>query len=63
MESGLTMVVHSVVLSGLLYLGLTYGLKQPQVKAVDRSVLVGGVLVVYMTLFGHGLPTRMNPNL
>jgi hypothetical protein len=31
--------------------------------AQDRSVLIGGVALVYMLLFGHGLPTSINPNI
>ena len=61
MESSLTMVMHSVIISLVLYVVLAYGLKQPEPVALNRSVIVGCVACVYMILFGHGLPTKMNP--
>ena len=38
-------------------------LKQEQVKAETRSILIGSVLLLYMTLFGHGLPNSINKNI
>jgi hypothetical protein len=29
-------------------------------KAQNRSILLGAVIVIYMILFGHGLPTKIN---
>ena len=60
MESGLTMLLHSVVLSIILYLIMVYVLQQSTIKAQNRSILLGAVIVIYMILFGHGLPTKIN---
>ena len=37
--------------------------KQEQVKAETRSILIGSILLMYMTLFGHGLPNSINKNI
>lgn len=63
MESGLTMVVHSVVLALVLYLVMRYALGQSAAVAEDRSVLLGALILAYMVLFGHGLPKRVNPRI
>jgi hypothetical protein len=38
-------------------------MKQPARSAEDRSVLLGAIVLVYMVLFGHGLPKRINRNI
>ena len=60
MESALTHLFHSVILSIILYLIMLFGLKQSQNMALNRSILIGAFALVYMILFGHGLPTRVN---
>ena len=42
---------------------LFYGLKQSAHVAEDRSVLIASLVLVYMVLFGHGLPTKINKNI
>ena len=63
MENGLMMVVHSVIIGILLYLFMIYILGQKQIVAENRSVLIAALILVYMILFGHGLPTSINKNL
>ena len=63
MESGLMMLLHSLIIGVLLYLVMFYVLHQPQVVAENRSILLACVALVYMILFGHGLPTSLNKNL
>jgi len=60
MESGLTMLLHSVVISIILYFIMVYVFQQSSMKAQNRSILLGAVIVIYMILFGHGLPTKIN---
>ena len=62
-ERGLVMLCHSVIIAVVLYLVLLYGLKWSAMKSENMSVLVGGLVVSYMVLFGHGLPTKINSNL
>jgi hypothetical protein len=37
-----------------------YVLKQPQRIAENRSILVAAIVLIYMILFGHGLPRKIN---
>jgi hypothetical protein len=57
MERGLMMVVHSVIIGALLYLGMTFLLGQSQPIAENRSILIAAFVLIYMILFGHGLPS------
>jgi hypothetical protein len=63
MESGLTMLLHSVIIGVLLYIFMIYVLGQKQVVAENRTLLLSAVILIYMILFGHGLPTSINKNL
>ena len=63
MERGLTMVLHSVIIGILLYLFMLYILKQNQMVAENRSIVLAALILVYMISFGHGMPTSMNKNL
>jgi TRAP-type C4-dicarboxylate transport system permease small subunit len=63
MESGTTMLFHAVLLMLLSYVLMRYVLGQSSAVAEDRSVLLGGVVLVYMVLFGHGMPGRVNPRI
>ena len=60
MERGLMMVVHSVIIGIVLYLLMFYGLNQSQRMAENRSILVAAIVLIYMILFGHGLPRKIN---
>jgi hypothetical protein len=64
MESGLKMVMHSIIIGVVLYILMVYLLKQTQPVATDRSILIGAIILVYMTLFGHSFPPgKINPNI
>jgi len=63
MENGRMMVLHSVIIGVLLYLFMIFILGQKQIVAENRSVLLAAVILIYMILFGHGLPTSINKNL
>ncbi len=63
MESGLTMVLHSVIIGILLYLFMIYILEQKQIVAENRSIVLAAFILIYMISFGHGMPTSMNKNL
>ena len=57
------MLLHSVIIGILLYLFMIYILGQKQIVAENRSILLAALILVYMILFGHGLPTSINKNL
>jgi hypothetical protein len=63
MESGFMMVIHAIFITIILYLGMKYGLGQNDMKSQNRSILIGAVVLIYMILFGHGLPTSINKSL
>ena len=63
MESGLTMVLHSVIIVILLYLFMIYILGKKQMVAENRSIVLAAFILIYMISFGHGMPTSMNKNL
>jgi len=56
MERGLMMIVHSAIIGVLLYLGMTFLMGQSQPVAENRSILLAAIALIYMILFGHGLP-------
>ena len=57
------MVLHSVVIGILLYLFMFYLLKQKQNVAENRSIVIAAFLLIYMIVFGHGMPNSINKNL
>jgi hypothetical protein len=46
-----------------LYFLMTLVLRQNPVVAENRSILLAAVVLIYMILFGHGLPMSINKNL
>jgi hypothetical protein len=62
-ERGLTMVVHSVVIGITMYAIMTLILKQSPAIAENRSILIASCVLIYMIVFGHGLPGRINHQL
>ena len=63
MEKGRMMLMHSVIIGILLYVFMIYILGQKQNVAENRSILLATLILTYMILFGHGLPTSVNKNL
>lgn len=63
MESGFTMLIHSVMITAILYIIMRFILKQPEMISQNRSLLIGSLVLIYMILFGHGLPKHMNTNI
>jgi len=57
------MVVHSAIIAVVLYFVMTLVLKQKESVAENRSILIGALVLAYMILFGHGLPTSVNKGL
>jgi hypothetical protein len=57
------MLLHSLLIGLLLYVIMVFLMKQPARIAEDRSVLLGALVLIYMVLFGHGLPKRINRNI
>lgn len=62
MERGLTHLLHAAILGVVLYVLMVYVLKQSTPLAENRSILIAAVALIYMILFGHGLPKKLNAN-
>jgi VIT1/CCC1 family predicted Fe2+/Mn2+ transporter len=60
MESALSHLFHAFIIAVILYLFMIFVLGQSQTKAMNRSILIAAIALVYMILFGHGLPTHIN---
>ena len=63
MESGLTMLVHSAVIGVILYVIMVYVLKQRRIVAENRSIVLAAIVLIYMVMFGHGMPNKVNSDL
>jgi len=63
MEKGRMMLLHSVIIGIFLYLFMVFLLSQNENVAENRSILLAALILAYMILFGHGLPTSINKNL
>ena len=63
MENGRMMVLHSIIIGVLLYLFMIFILGQNQTVAENRSIILAAMRLIYMILFGHGLPTSINKSL
>ena len=57
-EGGFMMFIHSAIISVVIYVIMRFLLKQPEIVSQNRSVLIGAFILIYMVLFGHGLPDR-----
>jgi putative effector of murein hydrolase len=60
MEGTLNHVFHAFIITIILYIVMKFLLRQSQTMALNRSILIGAVALIYMILFGHGLPTHIN---
>ena len=63
MERGLMMVLHSVIIGLILFILMVFVFKQKEVVAENRSIVIAAFVLIYMVVFGHGLPTSVNKDL
>lgn len=59
MEKVFSHIFHAFIITVVLYLIMFFLLKQSKTMALNRSVLIGSLAIVYMILFGHNLPTQI----
>jgi putative effector of murein hydrolase len=60
MEGTLNHLFHAFIITVILYLIMKFVLRQSQNMALNRSILVGAIALIYMILFGHRWPTHIN---
>jgi hypothetical protein len=63
MERGLMMVLHSIIIGLILYMLMVFVFNQDAMVAENRSILIAAVILIYMILFGHDIPRKLNSNL
>ena len=62
-ERGVMMAFHGLIIAIILYVIMVFLLKQQPIVAENRSIIIGALVVIYMILFGHGLPGPINKNI
>ena len=60
MDNALSHLFHAVIITLILYIIMKFFLKQSETMSLNRSILIGALVLIYMILFGHGLPTHIN---
>ena len=63
MERGLTMLLHAILIGIVLYALMVFVLGQRPHIAENRSILIASIVLIYMIVFGHGLPGAINKHL
>jgi hypothetical protein len=63
MERGLMMLLHAVLIGIILYVLMVFVFRQSAVVAENRSILLAALILIYMVMFGHGMPTTINKQL
>ena len=62
-ERGAIMFAHSAMIGIVIYMMMRYVFNQSALVAEDRSIVIGAFVLIYMVMFGHGMPGQMNRNL
>jgi hypothetical protein len=60
MEQHWMMVLHSILIGAIACVFMIFGLGQQNEVAERRSILIASFALIYMILFGHGLPLKLN---
>jgi hypothetical protein len=60
MDQPWMMVVHALVIGVVLFVLMKFVLKQSDEVAERRSILIAALALIYMIVFGHGMPTKIN---
>lgn len=62
-ERGAIMLAHSAMIGIVVYMMMRYVFNQSPFVAEDRSIVIAAFVLIYMVMFGHGMPTQLNKNL
>lgn len=62
-ERGSMMLIHAAMIGAVIYMTMRYILNQPALVAEDRSIVIAAFVLIYMVMFGHGMPNQLNRNL
>uniref|UniRef100_A0A6C0AQM3 Uncharacterized protein n=1 Tax=viral metagenome TaxID=1070528 RepID=A0A6C0AQM3_9ZZZZ len=59
MENALSHLFHASIITIILYVIMKFILNQTVSMSLNRSILIGALALIYMILFGHGMPTHL----
>ncbi len=59
MENALSHLFHASIITIIRYVIMKFILKQTDTMSLNRSILIGALALIYMILFGHGMPTHL----
>lgn len=62
-ERGSIMMLHAAMIGAVIYMMMRYILNQSELVAEDRSIVIAAFVLIYMVMFGHGMPNQLNRNL
>lgn len=62
-ERGSIMLLHAAMIGVVIYMMMRYILNQSELVAEDRSIVIAAFVLIYMVMFGHGMPNQLNRNL
>jgi TRAP-type C4-dicarboxylate transport system permease small subunit len=62
-ERGSMMLVHAAIIGAVIYMVMRFVLNQSTLVAEDRSIVIAAFVLIYMVMFGHGMPNQLNRNL
>jgi hypothetical protein len=57
------MLLHAILIGIVLYALMVFILGQHPHIAENRSILIASIVLIYMIVFGHGLPRAINKQL
>jgi len=57
------MLLHAAMIGVVIYMMMRYILNQSELVAEDRSIVIAAFVLIYMVMFGHGMPNQLNRNL
>ena len=55
----MSMLLHAVIIGLLLYVIMVFAFGQKPATALNRSLIIAALVLIYMLLFGHGWPAMM----
>ena len=62
-ERGFMMLAHAATIGAVIYMVMRFVLNQSALVAEDRSIVIAAFVLIYMVMFGHGMPNQLNRNL
>ena len=57
------MLLHSIIIGLILYIVMVFVFKQNDKVAENRSILISAFILIYMIIFGHNIPNKINDDL